>query len=291
MMRLLILGAGYSGLAIAREMRDEVAWIGGTTRSRARFGELEAAGLSPFVFDGSVVSEALKAELQHVTHLVPSIAPDTQGDPLLRLLGDTPLRHMPHLQWVGYLSTVGVYGDHEGRWVEEATRCNPVSRRSRWRAAAEAQWLHFGEQAGIPVAILRLSGIYGPGRNAFVNLRAGKARRLIKPGQVFNRIHVDDIAGAVRHLIAEDAGGIWNVTDDEPAPPQDVVLFASALMGVEPPPEIPFETADLSPMARSFYGELKRVSNTKLKVSGYALRYPNYRAALRALWNDGNWPG
>ncbi len=176
---------------------------------------------------------------------------------------------MPNLRWIGYLSTVGVYGDHGGAWVDETSECRPVSRRSiDARRRPNRQWLALGDETALPVAVLRLSGIYGPGRNAFVNLANGTARRLVKPGQVFNRIHVDDIAGALWHLASSDIGGVFNVTDDEPAPPQDVVAYAAELMGVAPPPEIPFETAELSPMARSFYGENKRVSNAAIKAVG-----------------------
>jgi nucleoside-diphosphate-sugar epimerase len=166
-----------------------------------------------------------------------------------------------------------------------------VSRRSQLRVAAEQDWLAFGRERGVPVAVLRLSGIYGPGRNAFVNLEKGTARRLVKPGQVFNRIHVDDIAGALRHLAQARTAGIFNVTDDAPAPPQDVVAYAAELMGVEPPPEISFETAQLSPMARSFYGENKRVSNAGIKAQSYRFAYPDYRAALKHMWAHGEWRG
>ncbi len=142
------------------------------------------------------------------------------------LAGQSP-EQMPELRWIGYLSTVGVYGDHSGGWVDETSECRPVSRRSVMRVAAEQEWLALGEETGLPVAILRLSGIYGPGRNAFVNLADGTAKRLVKQGQVFNRIHVDDIAGALWHLIGRDKGGVFNVTDDLPAPPQDVVAYAA----------------------------------------------------------------
>ena len=196
---------------------------------------------------------------------------------------------MPALEWIGYLSTVGVYGDHGGGWVDETAECRPVSKRSVMRVSAEQDWLELGQAIGRPVAILRLSGIYGPGRNALVNLADGTARRLVKPGQVFNRIHCDDIAGALWHLIDHNLGGIFNVTDDLPAPPQDVVAYAASLMGVTPPPEIPFETAQLSPMARSFYGENKRVANAAIKAAGYNFRFPDYRVALDHMWADGNW--
>ncbi len=196
---------------------------------------------------------------------------------------------MPKLEWVGYLSTVGVYGDHDGAWVDEETECRPVSRRSVERTEAEAGWQAFAAASGLPVAVLRLSGIYGPGRNAFVNLKEGTAKRIVKAHQVFNRIRVEDIGAATRFLAERQLGGIYNVTDDEPAPPQDVVAFAAQLMGVEPPPETDFATAELSPMARSFYGENKRVSNAKIRRLGFGFGHPNYRSSLENLWNCGNW--
>src|SRR5690606_17846243 len=231
------------------------------------------------------------ASLRQATHLIASIAPDERGDPVLVAVADRIADLAPQLRWIGYLSTVGVYGDHGGGWVDETSECRPVCRRSVLRVAAEREWLALGESTGVPVAILRLSGIYGPGRNAFVNLTNGTAKRLIKPGQVFNRIHVADIAGALRQLAGKNLGGVFNVTDDMPSPPQDVVAHAAGLMGVEPPPEIPFAAARLSPMARSFYGENKRVSNAALKASGYAFRHPDYRSALAAMWTDGDWAG
>ena len=181
-------------------------------------------------------------------------------------------------------STTGVYGNTDGAWVDEETPCKPVSKRSVQRVAAEDAWLSFAGEHDLPVQIFRLSGIYGPGRNTFENFRNGKARRLVKPGQVFNRIHVADIAGSLKSAISKPSTRIFNVTDDEPAPPQDVVACAAELLGVDPPPEIAFETADLTPMARSFYGENKRVSNRRIKDElGYTLRYPDYRVALKDL--------
>ena len=229
--------------------------------------------------------------LSQATHLVVSIAPEEAGDPVLAVARQTIAGQMPDLRWIGYLSTVGVYGDHGGGWVDETSECRPVSRRSVMRVAAEQEWLALGEETGLPVAILRLSGIYGPGRNAFVNLANGTAKRLVKQGQVFNRIHVADIAGALWHLGGRELGGVFNVTDDLPAPPQDVVAYAAGLMGVEPPPEISFDTAQLSPMARSFYGENKRVSNAAIKQVGYRFRYPDYRLAFDAMWAAQDWAG
>jgi nucleoside-diphosphate-sugar epimerase len=198
---------------------------------------------------------------------------------------------MPALRWIGYLSTVGVYGNHQGAWVDEETECRPVSKRAVARVAAEQSWLAAGGEAGVPVAILRLAGIYGPGRNALVNLERGTARRIVRPGQFFNRIHVDDIAGAVHHLATREIGGVFNVCDDEPGPPQDVIAFAASLMGVEPPREIPFEQAQMTPMARSFWSDNKRVSNRRLKQAGYAFRFPDHRLALASMWRDGSWRG
>jgi len=288
-MKILIFGAGYSGKRFA-EMRPENVPILGTTRSREKFPVLQESGIEPLLFENREIGSELARELANTTHLIVSIAPDEAGDPALDALRTQSIVH-PKLQWVGYLSTVGVYGDHGGAWVDEDSSCKPVSRRSRLRLEAERAWQDFGTKQGTPVSIPRLSGIYGPGRNAFVNLQNGTAKRLNKPGQVFNRIHVDDIGAALWHLIARNASGIFNVTDDEPAPPQDVVSFAANLIGAIPPREIPFETAQLSPMASSFYGENKRVSNARLKATGYAFRYPNYQAAFEAMWREANWQG
>jgi len=286
---MMIFGAGFSGLAIARALAGECDFAGGTTRSPERFPALEAAGLPPFIYQGGTPSEDLNAALSEVTHLVMSIAPDTNGDPLLEAFAGGLRQSMPKLEWIGYLSTVGVYGDHGGEWVDEETPCRPVSKRSVARLAAEDGWTRLAGEAGVPLAIIRLSGIYGPGRNALKTIHEGKARRLIKPGQVFNRIHVTDIGGATALLARQRLGGIYNVTDDMPAPPQDVVSRAAQVMGVEAPAEIDFETADLSPMARSFYGENKRVSNARIKAIGYRFLYPDYSTGLDALYGDGSW--
>lgn len=285
--RFFIFGAGYSGKAFARA-NGQGEPILGTTRSPEKFEALRQVGIGPHHFDGSLTPKIGDA-LRQTTHLIVSVAPDEAGDPALNAAGETIRASMPALAWIGYLSTVGVYGDHGGGWVDETAECRPVSNRSVMRVAAEREWLALGREIGKPVAILRLSGIYGPGRNALANLEDGTARRLVKKDQVFNRIHCDDIAGALWHLTEQNLGGIFNVTDDEPAPPQDVVAYAAGLMGVEAPPEIPFETAQLSPMARSFYGENKRVANNAIKAAGYRFRFPNYRVALERMWADGNW--
>lgn len=290
-MHFFIFGAGYCGQAAAREIGETADRIAGTTRTLSHFTALGRAGIAPFLFDGISAPVEITEELGRTTHLVVSISPAAGGDPVLSHFGDMLRDAAPALEWIGYLSTVGVYGDHDGEWVDEETPPSPVSARSVERLAAERSWQDLASAHGVPLAILRLAGIYGPGRNAFVNLDKGTARRLVKPGQVFNRIHVDDIAGSLALLASRSVEGVFNITDDEPAPPQDVVACAAEIMGVEPPPEIPFETADLPPMARSFYGENKRVSNAKIKKLGYQFRYPSYRHGLNALWREGNWRG
>lgn len=290
-MKTFIFGAGYSGKAFALARGDRPASISGTTRSDTKFVALRSAGIEPFAFDGKAISDSVAVELASTTHLIISAAPEDAGDPVLNAARAAITARMPKLEWIGYLSTVGVYGDYQGGWVDETGDCRPKSHRSHRRVDAEDEWLALGRETGLPVAVLRLSGIYGPGRNAFVNLENGSAKRLIKPNQVFNRIHAADIAGVLWHLAERRQGGIFNVTDSEPAPPQDVVAYAAKLMGVEPPPEIPFETAQLSPMARSFYGENKRVSNAAIRATGYVFRYPDYRTAFDAMWTEKSWRG
>ena len=286
-MRLFVFGLGYSADAFVRRVSSRCETITATTRSEEKAARLAERGIVPALFDGAAPSEAVREALADATHVLVSIAPGEAGDPVLAHHAADLAAARPN--WVGYLSTVGVYGNHDGGWVDEETPCRPVSRRSRQRVEAEEAWLAFAAEHDVPVQIFRLSGIYGPGRNAFMNFEKGTARRLIKPGQVFNRIHVEDIAGALEAAVhATPATRIFNVTDDEPAPPQDVITYAAELLGVAPPPEQDFETADLSPMARSFYGENKRVSNERVKRElGYTFRYPDYRTALTTLHRDG----
>jgi nucleoside-diphosphate-sugar epimerase len=211
-----------------------------------------------------------------------SIAPDSAGDPILRHFRETLAAAQPRS--LVYLSTVGVYGDHGGAWVDETSACRPVSQRSRERMVAEDRWRNFAAETGIPVAIVRLAGIYGQGRGPFEKIRRGTARRILKPGQVFNRIHVDDIAATVAAAFEARADGIFNASDDEPAPPEDVLAYAADLLGLPPPPEIPFEEAELTPMARSFYGENKRVRNDRIKRElDVELAFPTYRDGLKAI--------
>jgi nucleoside-diphosphate-sugar epimerase len=297
-MRLLVFGLGYSARAAVERLRPRCAWIGGTTRSAAKAEALRAEGIEPFLFDGGRRDAALAEAARDATHVLVSVSPAFE-DPHVVATGwadwvlhrhDTDLLVGGPSKAVVYLSTIGVYGDAGGAWVDEDTPPNPDSPRTNARRIAETGWLDFGRESGASVAVLRLSGIYGPGRNTFLNLLDGTARRLVKPGQVFNRIHVEDIAQAVDRCFERRAAGLFNITDDEPAPPQDVVAYAAALMGVEPPPEQDFESAPLSPMARSFYGSNKRVSNARSKRDlGMAYAYPNYRDALSRMWAEGTW--
>ncbi|PYE87609.1 SDR family oxidoreductase [Phyllobacterium leguminum] len=288
-MRIFLFGAGYSAKAFARLVRDDAERIDGTTRSEANFAALEHASIAPLLFDGESPAQPLLDRLANSTHVVISISPGSQGDPAVALVEDALSRPGNTIRWIGYLSTVGVYGDHDGAWVDETAPCHPTSRRSLERMEAEQVWTALSERHGIPLAILRLSGIYGPGRNAFINLERGTARRIVKKDQVFNRIHVHDIAGALRFLARVNTGGVFNVTDSEPSPPQDVVAYAADLMGVTPPREVPFAQADLTPMARSFYSENKRVSNERIRALGYEFAYTDYRAAFSAMWRADSW--
>jgi len=288
-MTMTILGAGFSGAAIGA-LASQRMRVFGTTRSAGKFAALEARLISPLAFDGETISDALRAALAETTCLVQSISPDKDVDGFLALSPD--LKAMaPRLQWVGYLSTIGVYGDHKGAWIDESMPPAPLSNRSRERVLAENQWLEAGEKAGIPVALLRLSGIYGPGRNPFLNLEKGTARRLVKKDQVFNRIHVEDIARATLFLLDRKEQGAFNITDHFPSPSQDVVAYAAELMGMEIPPDIAFETAELTPMQRSFYGENKRVKNARICELGFEFRHPDYETSLQSMWANSAWRG
>ncbi len=191
----------------------------------------------------------------------------------------------PNLRWIGYLSTTAVYGDHGGGWVDETTPLTPATKRGEWRVAAERAWQDFARKQSLNLHIFRLAGIYGPGRGPFAKLRAGTARRIVKPGQVFSRIHVEDIAQTLTaSMNAPNAGAVYNVCDDDPAPPQDILAFAAKLLNLPVPPEEDFATAEMTPMARSFYSESKRVRNDRIKAElGVKLKYPDYKTGLRAL--------
>jgi nucleoside-diphosphate-sugar epimerase len=272
--RMFIFGLGFSGRVIARCLMEAGWSVAGTTRS----GEaLDMPGVTIFPFDRDHPLDP--AVLDGCEAVLSSVPPDAQGDPVMAVMGEA-LRACP-LRWIGYLSTTGVYGDHGGGWVDEATPVAPTLDRSRRRVAAEREWLDLSAH------VFRLAGIYGPGRSAIDTVRAGEARRINKPGQVFSRIHVEDIASAVlASLDRPNPGAIYNLCDDDAAPPQEVIAHACALLGVEPPPELPWEAAKatLSPMALSFYADNKRVSNQRMKEElGMTLKYPGYREGLKAI--------
>lgn len=289
-MRLFIFGLGYTAGFIARDFARAGATVTATVRSRPKAELLSAEGYTMHVFAQNERDPAVVQALGAADALLVSIPPRTH-DPALETYGEDIAR-APNLRWIGYLSTVGVYGDHAGAWIDETTAPRQGGERSRHRLEAEQGWLALGSATGIPVQLFRLAGIYGPGRNQLVQIADGGARRIVKPGQVFNRIHVDDIAQVIRASLARPrAGAIYNLADDEPAPPQDVVAFAAALCGAPPPPEIPYAEADLSEMARSFYEANRRVRNRLLKEElGVTLRYPSYREGLAALRAAGEGP-
>ncbi|MEA2878580.1 MAG: hypothetical protein QOF14_3776 [Hyphomicrobiales bacterium] len=291
---LFCFGLGYSASHTIAEFGGRFDRIAGTVTTREKAAAIASAGIAghtveAFVFDGSEAPPHVTAALMDATVLLVSVPPRESGDPALAQFADT-IAGAPNLRTIVYLSTVGVYGDHGGAWVDEATPPTPISERSRERLAAEHAWAALATRAGKPVAILRLSGIYGPGQNALMQVARGSARRIDKQGQVFNRIHVADIAHAIDAAFTHRANGVFNVTDDEPTPQGVPIAFAADLLGIAPPPEIAFDEAaqGLSPMALSFYGESKRVKNDRLKRElGVRLRYPNYRDGLRALFADG----
>lgn len=271
---LLTLGHGYSASAVAARLIPQGWTVIGTCRDAGRAQALRAAGVQPLMWPAD-----LGPALTTASHILISAAPDAAGDPFLRAAGDALNAANP--TWVGYFSTTAVYGDHQGAWVDEDTPVTPQSDRARHRVLAEQQWLN----TPLPVHIFRLAGIYGPSRGPFVKVREGSARRVIKPGQVFSRIHVDDIAETVLASIARpNPGRIYNVCDNDPAPPEDVLSYAATLLGLPEPPAVPYDQADMTPMARSFYGESKRVSNARiLNELQVQLNHPTYREGLVSL--------
>jgi len=285
-MRVFFFGMGFSSLAAARAIHETIdrdAVIAGTTRSEEG---LEAVAESPYrmhVFDGSAPGDTLREDLRRATHVVLSIPPTEDGDPALNL-HRSDLDAAPDLEWICYYSTVGVYGDFGGQWIDETAPTRPINQRSAHRVVVEQQWRDYAAQRGVPLLILRLAGIYGPGRSSFDKLREGTARRIVKPGQVFNRIHVEDIGRVTALAAARKLAGTFNLADDEPAPPQDLIEYAARAMGVAVPLDVPFEQAQMTPMARSFYSDNKRVSNSAIKQAlGIELLYPNYRVGLDAI--------
>jgi nucleoside-diphosphate-sugar epimerase len=281
-MSLLVFGLGYSAGAVLRRIAGRFEAIVGTTRS----GRSDGASARTIAFDGVAAGPELLAAIDDAEAVLVSIQPGEAGDPVLAACGER-LARAKRIRQIHYLSTIGVYGDHAGAWIDEGAALRGAAGRGRVRA--EEGWRALGAALGAPVHLYRLGGIYGPGRNPLVDLARGTARRIDKPGQVFNRIHVEDIAAIVAAGMADPGdGGAWNVVDDEPAPPAEVVRFAAEIAGVEPPPLIPFAQATLSPMAAAFYADNRRVSNRAVKRRFLpALAYPTYREGLEALLADG----
>jgi nucleoside-diphosphate-sugar epimerase len=284
--RVFFFGAGYC----ARRLIAREPWIeaSGTARSAERVAALRAEGIEAYGCDGASVDAGVAGAIRRAQAIVVSIPPRDGAGAALELFA-AAIRAAPGLRRIVYYSTIGVYGDHGGEWVDERSATLTRTARGRARLEDEARWTAAARSRGVEADILRLAGIYGPGRNALVNLRQGEARRIIKPGQVFNRAHVDDIAQLTRLVLTRGLEGrIWNVADDEPAPPQDVIVYAAKLLGLEPPPEEQFEGARLSPMTAEFYADNKRVSIAKAKtLLDFAPAYPTYREGLAALAETG----
>ncbi len=280
---LLAMGLGYSAAALSRRLLAQGWRVIGTTRSPEKAARLKAQGIEPLMWPGTPLDGALA----EATHILLSIAPDAAGDPVIVAEADALRAARP--EWVGYLSTTGVYGDHDGGWVDETTPLTPGTARGRQRVLAEAQWQALAADHGWPLHIFRLAGIYGPGRGPFRKVKDGTAQRIVKPGQFFSRIHVEDIGQVLDASIHRpDPGAVYNVCDDDPSPPQDVLAHAAELLGLPIPPEVDIDKADMTPMARSFYAESKRVRNDRMKRDlGIRLLYPTYRDGLAALLTEG----
>lgn len=280
---LFCFGYGYCCDYLGYALQNMGHWqIAGTTRDPEKRTQMKKRGIKSYVFDYEKPLNDPHFFLEHVTHILISTPPNDDGDPTFVMHGEDIAR-MPALQWVGYLSSTSIYGDREGRWVDEKSEPRPNSRRGSRRLRAEEQWLSLYEQNGLPVHIFRLAGIYGPGRSALDSVRTGTARIINKPGHVFNRVHVEDIIQVLLASMHNPAPGeIYNICDDEAAPSNDVIEYACRLLGFAPPPAIPYNEADMAPIARSFYNDNKRVKNDKIKAGlGVNLHYPTYREGLQ----------
>ena len=278
---LLSLGHGYAARHIVPVLPD--GWrVTGSTRDAAHARVLQEGGIDALIWDPAGEPAPLAGALSAATHLISSIAPDRGGaDPVLPVLAPLPA---PRLRWVGYLSASSVYGDTGGAWIDEDAPANPGTERGKARLAAEEGWRDWCTRRGLTLAIFRIAGIYGPGRSAIEALKEGRARRLVRPGHVFNRIHVTDLGRIIAAAAAQQADGIFNLCDDLPAPPQDLITHAAALTGLPCPPEEPYDSEALSPMARSFYSENKRLRSRRVGSElGVTLHYPDYRSGLAAI--------
>jgi nucleoside-diphosphate-sugar epimerase len=284
MSKLFCFGLGYSAAALARRVRPSGWTVSGTSTDAEKANALTRQGYGAFIFNGRAHNANVAEDLRSATHVLLSIPPDANGDPAFTHYRDD-IASSPSISWIGYFSSVSVYGDADGGWVDETTTPHPRTERGARRLKAENDWLGLGRQTGKAVVVFRLPGIYGPGRSAIDQLRAGTARRVFKPGQVTNRIHVDDIAAVVEAALHVGTGDrVFNVTDDLPAPPQDVIAYGAELLGVPCPPATDPADAGLSPMARSFYAESKKVSNARMKSElGVSLAYPTYVEGLKAI--------
>ncbi len=282
---MTIFGHGYTATALSKLLVADGWTVFGTTRSAASITEIEEAGVRGIIWPGEDVSGALAMS----SHVLISIAPGEDGDLVLAKCADDFARKSGSLEWIGYLSTTAVYGDHQGGWVDESTPLNPSTKRGKWRVEAENGWLDLAQQYNLPLSIFRLAGIYGPGRGPFEKVQSGTARRIERPGQVFSRIHVDDIVQVLMASIEKpDSCAVYNVCDDEAAAPQDVISYAADLLGMPQPGVEDFDKAEMTPMARSFYSESKRVSNARAKKwLVVTLKYPTYREGLLALLHRG----
>lgn len=284
--KLLCFGMGYTAQHLARRLLAEGWQVLGSCRSEEKAEALQGMGISPVLFSPEHPLADSAALMAGATHLLSSIPPDKQGDPVLAAHGAELATHGQSLTWIGYLSTVGVYGDQQGNWVDEQTPVKPGTDGTVRRVQAEQDWLALGQDIGVPAHVFRLPGIYGPGpRNQLTALRAGRARRLVNPGQVFNRIHVEDLVNVVCASMARPGGSaVFNIADDEPAAADEVVCYAAELLSMAPPPEEPWEEADMSELGRRFYSECKRVRNDRIKQElGIQLCYPTYREGLKAI--------
>jgi len=281
-LQLFVFGHGYSARALARRLAPRGWRIAATARDDERAAALKNEGVTPVRLGDAI---ALRAALSESRAVLVTAPPTESGCPALPLLVPQLARTGAFPDWIGYLSTTGVYGDRRGGWVREMSRLAAQSLEGARRVAAERDWLEVGRGMGLTVTVFRLPGIYGPGRSTFDRLREGRAKRIALPGHVFSRIHVDDLAAGLEASLARPrAGGIYNLCDDEPAPNSEVVAFAAGLLGLEPPPEITLSQADLSGPAQRFYAESKRVSNARAKAElGWRPAYPTYREGLRAI--------